>query len=160
MLIIATILAFARVSGSSPALAPPEPPRRASAAAAAPSDLAILVRSSDIDLGEVSAIDAAAIQMRALSLVVRSPGRWRLTVRSDSDFRGTSTHAVPAERLKLRVTGGPFLAVPLPDRDARRRQGDLSRRGSRRPRPSPRRRMGRSAGRVFGSPPPTLLPEP
>jgi len=113
MLTIAALLAVARISSASPAPQLPQPPRRpaTAAATAAASDLALLVRSSDVDLGEMSAIDAAAVQLRALSLVVRSPGRWRLTVRSDSDFRGASTRAVPAERLKMRVTGGPFLAL-------------------------------------------------
>lgn len=77
----------------------------------AATDLAITVRSADIDLGEVSALEGASLRSRALSMTVRSPGRWRLTVRSEADFRGTTGRAIPSERLKLRVTGGPFLSL-------------------------------------------------
>lgn len=89
--------------------APVTPPRRPlDAATDAP--LALFVRAPEVDLGEVSATDQT-LRPRALSLVVRAPTRWRLTVRADDDFRGSAPRPVPGERLLLRVGGAPFLPL-------------------------------------------------
>jgi len=94
--------------------AAPDPPRRPALTPTPNPSLTgplVTVRSPEIDLGEVSALERTALRARALSLIVRSPGRWRLTMRSDDDFRGPAARTVSAERMRLSLPGAP--EIPL-----------------------------------------------
>ena len=89
-----------------------DPPRRAAVTPdPALTTPLVMARAPEVDLGEVSALEGTSLKARALSLIVRSPGRWRLTMRADDDFRGPAARTVPAERMRLSLPGGPH--VPL-----------------------------------------------
>jgi hypothetical protein len=103
-------MGFASVAAVAVLLAWPAEAQRRPLDPATDAPLALFVRVSEVDLGEVSATDQI-LRPRAVSMVVRAPTRWRLTVRADDDFRGPSPKPVPGERLLLRVGGAPFLPL-------------------------------------------------
>ncbi len=73
--------------------------------------LSLSLRSVELDLGEISALESPLIRERAISLVVQSSSKWRVTVRSQDDFRGTAATSVPVERFALRVPGSAYSPI-------------------------------------------------
>jgi hypothetical protein len=73
--------------------------------------LSLSLRSIELDLGEVSALESPLLRERAITFVVQSASRWRMTVRSQDDFRGASPTSIPVERFQLRVPGSSYVPI-------------------------------------------------